>query len=912
MSMMLPSSYFQPYKPNTGKTDNKPSDSNVHPELQTTKLPEERLDPHMIADPIIDQNVDCQSAKEQGEGSLGPKVNGPPRLGYDEYGEELSKNARVWKTYLQEASRWDADLVDGWHRSLDLILIFAALFSAISTAFVIESSKSLQPDPAVTSANTLTTISRTLFLIANNQPGFSLNLIAPEPESFVAPISAVCVNALWFLSLSLSVSVSLVAMLAKEWTRGYVAELTGQPYQQARKRQQRWDGLKEWRVPEVVTFLPSLLHLALSGLTVYLWSIHLGAAVPVLVVTGVSVVAYGVLTILPLLDEHCPYNTPLSKLIKLLPKPDLLRYLRRWMKFAVSEEPTPWQPELEEGGEEDLMDEVTSRALAWLIVSHEDTKSADIALQAIAGATAKLPMLPLYRCNAHVLLNDRVENCFVTRQATGKTYLKDRALLEAASLYDRALTSPASFQPEVNNEEEWPAWKYLQTPWDSRCLIDNGIVSVTSDPNKAAFALSSISFGPPELKVKSYIVLTNRLLQLYLKHEITLEAPALLALLRATTHWSNFDIADQDLADHIRLMITAVQFANSLNDLDITLEPHGLVGAALTAFACSRRSYSRWPLFESSDPQSQRSQADSIARHYEHSLSSAAVESLFTFGLLELLRHHTTSLSDSDLTTIFYAFLYYDPRPAVINIHTLPVHAFGSNYRYIVETAIPFLTPNSQGAYAWSEEVRSACFSVFRSRHLELNSPQAVDVYALALGALRSARSGLLKRSCCHVLAEGYHRNLINELSRRNLLPSYLEMLECEDERVAPYIMTGLTHIIGRQIGEPYHSSANQEAILQPLLSYEQSLNTAQKSGQGSRTVTIDMLIACAEAWLPRLEAMAGRIPQYVDRSDVLFWLLSWIYSCTQDGTHPLIQRCAALTSRIRQDTSTSGLPDWS
>ncbi|KAG9074200.1 hypothetical protein FRC06_010860, partial [Ceratobasidium sp. 370] len=307
MSSMLPGSYSQPYTTKRMSRDLKASDPDTQPDPQTTNpsertsnkdgknQPEERLDPHTIEDPIVEQNTD-NSTNRQTKISSSEFATEEPRPGYDDYGKELGKDARVWKTYVQEAYRWDSDLVDGWNR------------------FVIESSKSLQPDSTQTSAQTLSVISQTLLAMANNQPGSPLNLTAPETQDFVAPAWVVCVNTFWFLSLSLSVAVSLVAMLAKDWAHGYMAELTGQPYQQARKRQRRWDGLKEWRVPEVIMFLPSLLHLALFGLTVYLWNIHLGAAIPVLLITIASAVAYGVSTMLPLLYEHCPYSTPLSKL----------------------------------------------------------------------------------------------------------------------------------------------------------------------------------------------------------------------------------------------------------------------------------------------------------------------------------------------------------------------------------------------------------------------------------------------------------------------------------------------------------------------------------------------------------------------------------------------------------------------
>lgn len=34
----------------------------------------------------------------------------------EEYGAELGKDARFWKTYVKEADQWDAELVDGWNK----------------------------------------------------------------------------------------------------------------------------------------------------------------------------------------------------------------------------------------------------------------------------------------------------------------------------------------------------------------------------------------------------------------------------------------------------------------------------------------------------------------------------------------------------------------------------------------------------------------------------------------------------------------------------------------------------------------------------------------------------------------------------------------------------------------------------
>ncbi|KAF8601448.1 hypothetical protein BDV93DRAFT_421308, partial [Ceratobasidium sp. AG-I] len=152
--------------------------------------------------------------------------------------------------------------------------------------FVLESSKDLKPDPAESVATTLLIISQTL-LAMSNQSGSTPALVFAEPPRFVPATSAIVVNVLWFTSLILSVSVTLIAMLAKEWSHLYMVGRTGQHIQQARRRQRRFDGMKVWHMVGVITALPTLMHLALflfaAGLCVYLWNIHAGVAIPVVI-----------------------------------------------------------------------------------------------------------------------------------------------------------------------------------------------------------------------------------------------------------------------------------------------------------------------------------------------------------------------------------------------------------------------------------------------------------------------------------------------------------------------------------------------------------------------------------------------------------------------------------------------------
>ncbi|CAE6453666.1 unnamed protein product [Rhizoctonia solani] len=345
----------------------------------------------------------------------------PPQE-FDEEEKELGPDAQVWKTYVKEADQVDEELVDGWNKSMDVNLIFAALFSAISTAFVIESYKNLKPDPADVSAQTLLVISQTLLTIANgSQPTSPSPIPGVEAPLFKASASAICVNVLWFLSLSLSVAVSLISMLAKEWCLEFMAGRTGPFGAQARRRQQRWDGIVEWRMKEVIVMLPSLIHLSLLlfaiGLSVFLWDVHYGVAIPVVLVTVFAAGAYFASTLLPFLYDYCPYGTVLSRLHK------QFYSVRSPVKRA-----------------EEALDEVPGKALHWMIVNCETPRSVDVALQSIAAADWQISPAMLERCDAWSLIRQRLES--VNKNGEQAEVV--------SSLYKRALEAHVLMRREAN------------------------------------------------------------------------------------------------------------------------------------------------------------------------------------------------------------------------------------------------------------------------------------------------------------------------------------------------------------------------------------------------------------------------------------------------------------------------------
>ncbi|KAJ7114291.1 hypothetical protein C8R44DRAFT_630300, partial [Mycena epipterygia] len=109
----------------------------------------------------------------------------------DHFGSDEAAGAKIWSVYISQAEKYDKALVDNWRRDMEGILIFAGLFSASLTAFIIESYKTLSPDQGQITITLLTQISQRL-AAGNNATSMDE---PPLPTFSPTPISVVC-NAL--------------------------------------------------------------------------------------------------------------------------------------------------------------------------------------------------------------------------------------------------------------------------------------------------------------------------------------------------------------------------------------------------------------------------------------------------------------------------------------------------------------------------------------------------------------------------------------------------------------------------------------------------------------------------------------------------------------------------------------------
>jgi hypothetical protein len=235
-----------------------------------------------------------------------------------------------WRVAFVEFKTRDENMVKDYQEEIDTLLVFvrlphhlfilglitltaqAGLFSAVLTAFVVESYQSLQEDYTKTSADLLRQISHQLANASFPAAG--------DSSQFQAQRSDVRVNACWFVSLLLSLVVALFGIFLKQWIRTYMkwTDVTSDREAVA-VRQFRYRSLEKWRLEAILALLPTLLQLSvilfLSGLLSFLWNLDRTVAIVMAVLLTITFFLVTTVTVLPLISKSCPYRSPLSAIL---------------------------------------------------------------------------------------------------------------------------------------------------------------------------------------------------------------------------------------------------------------------------------------------------------------------------------------------------------------------------------------------------------------------------------------------------------------------------------------------------------------------------------------------------------------------------------------------------------------------
>lgn len=218
-----------------------------------------------------------------------------------------------WELYNEIASDHDRRMLKEWEDTLSTLLIFAGLFSSILAAFIVGSMTNLQEDKLDAMKSILVTISRQ---IHNTTTSFY------EPPTFKPLNWAVRVNCCLYTSLGCTVSSAMISVLALQWIRGYDMHLPAMADSRKRAiyRQFRFEGLQRWLLPQIISILPLLLHIALIIFFVALidWLVHTNIVVAstMIFITAAIIVFYMTTQLAAAITPSAPFRTPVSHAIQ--------------------------------------------------------------------------------------------------------------------------------------------------------------------------------------------------------------------------------------------------------------------------------------------------------------------------------------------------------------------------------------------------------------------------------------------------------------------------------------------------------------------------------------------------------------------------------------------------------------------
>ncbi|KAG1717497.1 hypothetical protein EDB19DRAFT_1628311, partial [Suillus lakei] len=123
--------------------------------------------------------------------------------------EERGKDShtKFWAAYKKVSGEYDDDMLERCNGNMDIVLIFAGLFSAVNTAFII----AIQPNPV----DTTNALIFQLMQITLYGPSAAQPMILSPSTGYSS--STVWTQALAYASLALSLAAAFGAVLGKQW-----------------------------------------------------------------------------------------------------------------------------------------------------------------------------------------------------------------------------------------------------------------------------------------------------------------------------------------------------------------------------------------------------------------------------------------------------------------------------------------------------------------------------------------------------------------------------------------------------------------------------------------------------------------------------------------------------------------------
>ncbi|KAJ7636767.1 hypothetical protein FB45DRAFT_1138666, partial [Roridomyces roridus] len=196
----------------------------------------------------------------------------------------VDKKTEFWNAYKAVSDEYDREYQQKYGTDLDTSLIFAGLFSAVSSAFIIQIQPEIQGTPGTP--------------------------VTPVPHTVLAA------QTLLYVSLSATLLAALLAVLGKQWLMYYslAGESRGTIAERGLERQRKHDGLRRWKFEAIMQMFPLMLQFALLifavALSIYLWTVHHVLAITVLAFTVVGFGSYSGFLISAMISKDSPFQNP--------------------------------------------------------------------------------------------------------------------------------------------------------------------------------------------------------------------------------------------------------------------------------------------------------------------------------------------------------------------------------------------------------------------------------------------------------------------------------------------------------------------------------------------------------------------------------------------------------------------------
>ena len=182
---------------------------------------------------------------------------------------KADSTTHFWTIYKKVADEHDHDMVSGYVGDLDTSLLFvsvltslsclirlnqiffpcqAGLFSAVTSAFIVQINPELQPNPAdLTNA----------LLLRILQQNASFDGIDPLTPISSVPSNVIGAQSVLLASLSITLFVAFVAVLGKQWILYYTrVTMWGNTVDREKERHAQFVGLQKWRLHLIMESLP--------------------------------------------------------------------------------------------------------------------------------------------------------------------------------------------------------------------------------------------------------------------------------------------------------------------------------------------------------------------------------------------------------------------------------------------------------------------------------------------------------------------------------------------------------------------------------------------------------------------------------------------------------------------------------